>query len=479
MSATRRARAKIQGAISLDRHNDDDQQRLESSSNMASTNKAGYEKVPDVEARLIPVPKADPRETYPEADELQARLLGELDELIKLPNPKVELPRIQAEQVSGAPTTWRKLVEAVKIPTLTFIASIVAAAATIVWGSPLVQMIYPYAVSIAAFASSIPALTGRFTEQSDKAFETLDKADSTIDAQVDAVTFKVNCCVDSIQDLVKKVLEPVRPKLEKAKKVETILQKYDDTIDIPDSDDIEKELDGCGDAIEEKMDAVKRLIDFRKYVPVFLRSKDNFSMYMIYPVLAVFLALQLYGVYQTSQMQTDEATTETASASELTRFLRGSVLKEDLDTMVEEARSSTTGEPSEEVSWYPMWVSLQVYLSAVAEILIGFLMSQAAVIAAVLNVTIGRVEKGANEAIDTTGATDVFNEFLTTKMEVLRAKLLKLVQNMIKIDKAQEKITGAASAVDDLADSAKETIEKVKEQKRLSLSLPWSPFGKK
>jgi hypothetical protein len=449
---------------------------------MASANKADYEEVPDVEERLIPFPEKDPRESYPEADEIQARLLGDLDSLIALPNPKVELPRIKAEQVAGAPTTWKGLVGVLKLPTQTFIASVIASALVIIWGSPIAQILYPYLVCIAAFASSIPALTDRFTNQSDKAFEALDKADNSIDAQVDAVTFKVNFIVDSIQDLVKEVLAPIRPKLMKAQKAEAILRKYDDSIDIPDPDDIERELDGCGDAIEEKMEQVKRAVDFKKFIPLFLRSKKNFSMCMIYPVLAVFLALQLYGVYQTSQMQTttDEAPTG-AAATESTRFLRGSVLDTDLDTMVEKARSYTTEEPSDSVSWYPFWVSLQVYLSAVTEILIGFIMSQAAAIAAVLNITIGRVENEANRALDSTGATEVFDEYLTTKMEVLRLKVLKLVKNMNRIDKVQEKMIDTASLdVSDLADSAKEKVAEAKKKQSLSFKkLPWSPFGKK
>ena len=80
---------------------------------MATANKADYEEVPDVEARVIPLPKVDPREIYPEADEIQARLLGDLDSLIALPNPKVELPRVKAKQVAGAPTTWKELLEAI------------------------------------------------------------------------------------------------------------------------------------------------------------------------------------------------------------------------------------------------------------------------------------------------------------------------------------------------------------------------------
>ena len=76
---------------------------------------------------------------------------------------------------------------------------------------------------------------------------------------------------------------------------------------------------------------------------------------------------------------------------------------------------------------------------------------------------------------------EVFDEYLTTKMEVLRLKLLKLVKNMIKIDKVQEKMMDTASlGVDGLADSAKEKMAQAKKKQGLSFkNLPWSPFGKK
>ena len=447
---------------------------------MSSKSKSGYEAVPDVEeSRVIPTPKANPRETYPEADELQARLLGDLDEVIRLPNPKVELPRIQAQQVAGAPTTWSELWEALKIPTQTFIATVLAAILTVILGNSLVQEAFPYVACVCAFASSVPSLSQRFTKQSDRGFETLDEIDGTIDAQVDAVTFQVQLIVDSIQDLVKQVVAPVRPKIVQARKLESVLKKYDDSIDIPDPDDIERELDGCNDAVQRSMDAVKRSIDFRKCVPVYFRSRENFKMYMVYPVLAIFLALQIYGVYQSSQLQ---STSDTNATVETTRFLRGFSVEQELDTVVEEVRTSTMGDTSDEnLSWYPIWSSIQVYVSAIAEILLGFVMSQAAMVALSLNIAIGRVENQANEAIDTTGAAEVFNAYLTSKMEAVRAKLLKLVENMIKVDKVQEKLSSGAPRleVEHLKDSAKETLKEVKGQQGFPFKLIWSPSGKK
>lgn len=449
---------------------------------MATPNKADYEEVPDAETPVIPPPETNPRELYPEADEDAARLLGDLDTVIKLPNPQVKLPRVKASSLAGAPTTWKELLEAMKTPTLTFLGIAVAAIATIVWGSPLVQKLFPYIACVIEFVATVPALIERFTKQSNVAFETLDEAQGTVDAQVDAVTFKVTFIIDSIQDLVRKVLEPARPKIKAAQKVKGLLQKHDDTIEIPDPDDIERELDGCDEKVQTTMEQVKKSIDMTKAVPICFRSPQNFSLYVVYPILVVFLALQVYGVYQSSQTvhdATDGSVQETAS-DVTRRFLRGSV-EQDLDAIVEEVRTSTmssqTSPSDEKVSWYPIWVALQVYLSAIAELVIGFLLSQAYMIAASLNIAVGRIENEANQAIETMGASQVFDEYLTTKMEALRANLLKLVHAMLKIDKVQKQFNDSPSATaENVVDSVKEKIE---EKKKKGFQLPWSPFGKK
>lgn len=80
--------------------------------------------------------------------------------------------------------------------------------------------------------------------------------------------------------MVEQVLGPIRPKFVLATKAEVMLKKIDDTIDSPDPSDIERELDRCADEVQEKMEAVKKLINFRKFIPIFFRSKDNFTKYV-------------------------------------------------------------------------------------------------------------------------------------------------------------------------------------------------------
>jgi hypothetical protein len=457
-------------------------------------NKAEYELVPDVETGVIPEPEVDPRETYPQADALQAKLLGYLDEVIKLPNPQVQLPYIQARQVEGAPASFAELIESIKIPTFVFLASAAAAVGVVASDSALAQLIFPYCACVAAFAATVPSLTQRFTKQSNRAFETIDTTEASLNGKVDAVTFKVNLVVDRIQEMLKEVLEPIRPKLDMATKAEVVLKKFDDSIDIPDPTDMEEELDGCADEVEEKMEAVKELINFRKMIPICFRSKENFTKYAIYPVLAIFLVMQLMGVYQSSHMEAADNVDQETDV-QMRRFLRGTVkiqvrkLVQNMASNKVEAitesiesswngTSSTIDEALESSSWYPVWVSIQVYITALMQLVIGYLITQAAVVAGVLNKTIIRpLNEYANRAIKTTGATEVFDKYLTTKLQDLREKMLKLINDIAKVDKALEKARSVqkGSAV---AKNAASILNPKKSGSFLK-SLPGSPFGKK
>ena len=430
--------------------------------------KADYQEVPDVEAGVLPEPKVNPRETYPEANEQEARLLGYLDEVIQMPNPKITLPRIQVAQVEGAPTTFADLVESVKIPTFVFLGTVSASVLAVLSGLPLVQLIFPYVACVAEFVGTIPSLTERFTKQSDRGFGILEEKEGSLNATVDSVTFKVTSCVDEIQSLLMNVLQPIRPKLDAATKAETLLKKYDENIDIPDPSDIERELDGCTDEVQATMAAVKTAVDIKKCIPLCFRSRENFNLYAIYPVLFVFLVMQLVGVYQTSQRYNASAV-DSETVVHATRYLRG--------TLQESATSESV--VANATSWYPVWVSVQVYVTALVQIVLGFLMSQAAAIAAVLNIGIKRINDQANRAIDTTGATQVFNTYLTDRMIDIRKKLLKLIASMTKIDNLMEK-AGIAKDLVSAASAGQAILDSVSPNKTGGFRLwgPGSPFDK-
>jgi hypothetical protein len=409
---------------------------------MGPRSKDEYEEVPDVEFGTLPEPTTvkNPRDTYPEADELQAKLLAYLDEVIKMPNPKIELPPVKVHQVENAPTSMADLIELIKTPTLTFVATSVAAPLlVIVLESEFFELIVPYLVCAAQFAATIPSLTNRFTKQSDRGFETLEEKETRLNALVDAVSFEVGMYIDKIQDLLDQVLKPIRPKLDKVSKAEAILKTFDKDIDIPDVSDIERELDGCTDEVQAKMEAVKGMIDFKKSIPLPFQSRQNFNKYAIYPVLAVFLVIQLVGVYTTVQQQNTAAAVDAKSIEqEVTRYFRG-MQEVVADGVVEEFTVMPTADASEETFWFPLWIALQVYITADVQIFLGFLMTQAAVLAAVMNLAIKQVNDDAKRAVDMTGANEAFDKYLTTNTTKIRVKLLKLIQSLAKLDNLMAK----------------------------------------
>jgi cobalamin synthase len=58
------------------------------------------------------------------------------------------------------------------------------------------------------------------------------------------------------------------------------------------------------DEAQAKIDAVKGIFDFKTFIPLPFQSWQNFNnTYAIYPALAVFLVIQLVGVYTAAQHQ--------------------------------------------------------------------------------------------------------------------------------------------------------------------------------
>ena len=90
-------------------------------------------------------------------------------------------------------------------------------------------------------------------------------------------------------------------------------------------------------------------------------------------------------------------------------------------------------------------------------------MTQAAMIAGVLNLTM-------NRACDMTGATDVFDKHSTTKIQDWQNKMLRLITNINLVDKVMEKVGG--SVIGDLSDACDKSGSVLE-------GLPFSSFGKK
>jgi hypothetical protein len=443
----------------------------------APKNRSEYEAIPDVEEavvigdeapddeddddndddmpRELPSPKGDPKALYPQANELEAQCLGYLDEVIALPTPQVKLPRLQVKHLTGKTAaaagtgggTWRsslmELLTSLQLPTAVFLASMTVATIVFVTSSVWLQRLFPYLACVAGFAAMVPSLMGRFTKQSSRAFAVIDRTQGNINTKVDQVSKMVERYVDQIQDMVNKVLKPIRPKLDKMTKAEVIINKLlEPDIDIPDPKDIEQKLEGCADAIQDKMDLVKNMIQFTPYIPIYLRSKENLNKYVMYPTLLVFLVLQLVSVYQSASTSRSNELHDMPEKEEYlfgARYLIETSLDQANETLTELLSrhnnitnisdillvppifSNVTTEPpmaeEDTVCWYyPFWVSIQVYVTTMVQLVVVFLSTEAIVLVAVLNTMIAGVNADANRALEATGARAVFETYLTDKM---------------------------------------------------------------
>jgi hypothetical protein len=466
-------------------------------STKAPKNRGDYESIPDVEEavvigdeapddddddddendlpRELPSPKGDPKALYPQANELEAQCLGYLDEVIALPTPQVKLPCLQVKHLTGKAaaagavdgTWWSSLMElmtSLQLPTAVFVASVTVATIVFVTSWLWLQRLFPYLACMAGFAAMVPSLMGRFTKQSNRAFAVIDRTQGNINTKVDQVTKLVEHYVDQIQDMVNKVLEPIRPKLDKMTKAEVIINKLlEPDVDIPDPKDIEQQLEGCADAIQDKMDLVKTTIQFTPYIPIYLRSKEDLNKYVIYPTLAVFLVLQLVSVYQSASTSRSNESHDMPEEDEFisgARYLLDTSLNQANETLTELLSrhnnitntsdillvppifSNAITEPpiaEDTVCWYyPFWVSIQVYMTTMVQLVVVFLGTEAVVLVAVLNTMISGVNDDANRALEATGAAAVFETYLTDKMTSVKDQLLNLITKLNTIEKALE-----------------------------------------
>ena len=83
-----------------------------------------------------------------------------------------------------------------------------------------------------------------------------------------------------------------------------MLQKIDPDIDIPDATDMEEAFDGYTDKVENIVKLCEKAVDISKKIPRPLQNKENFDKFIVYPLLAFYLAMQLIEVWQIQKLGT-------------------------------------------------------------------------------------------------------------------------------------------------------------------------------
>ena len=445
----------------------------------------------------------------------KSRLLFTLDKIIELPTPKIQLPPIQPRHLSRmssslgggdgsvgshnsnnsvyetlSSATVIEFLQAIKVPTLVVLATLVAASTILIEEGkassstspkPRIQQLrhlFPYLACFAGLLALIHATQNRFAKKSEGTFRSIDTTEGKLLRKVDKVSNQVTTLVDKIQIMIDNVLEPIKPKLDKLNKVENMLNKFikdeEDKIDIPDPNDIQEVLDGCTDAIEAKMDTVKSMINFHKHIPVYLRSFQNIKFYALYPILGVFILLQLFAVYYIVSSTTAKPNEAGAGGGLeddndhgqtlfIRHLLRGSgisigssrwrqllVDKTDADSASSEESGGIFSE-----HYMPIWISMLIFIVTIIQLSIVFVMTSSSTICKILNVTlIKTVNDTTDRVLTETGVTELFDSYLTTKMIIVRDKISNVISKLDRIENVLHEKIGLDS-IDDL-DSIKE-----------------------
>lgn len=282
-------------------------------------NQDGYESIPDAES-----PDDDLEDESPKGllDEKQTELLNNINHVIdNAQSLSFEIPNVSPEEMASRSAAYiQSLVE----PTIT---AMMAACTALLLGylaqaqafsdtvQAAISMLFPYANAMIISYSSFNPIHNRCMKSMEPVYDTTEKVQKSMVDGVDGIGKQVNATIDNIQEQIHQVLQPLRPKLEIATKQEAMLKKIRPDIDIPDYSDIDREFDGMQGQGDAQLEIAKnRLTDIQTLIPSPLRSPKAFYWRIIFPILAVFLSLQLGMTFVTIHKQQQTSGTRNLSS---------------------------------------------------------------------------------------------------------------------------------------------------------------------
>ena len=309
--------------------------------------------------------------------------------------------------------------------------------------NPIAIALYPYISTIMTFLGTVPALKARFNATASLLLGQVDDTITTVKSKIDAIGKKASGYVDQVEDTIQAVLEPIKPKLDQASKMESMLQKIDPDIDIPDTKDLEEELGDATGTIRGVMDAVTNALDFMKYVPKAAQSQPLFDQYVVYPVLAFFLVTQLLAVYHSqgsvaaavndATLSDDDAGVDITNTTtlETARFL---------EAMVNATMTTNTNTTDDETfadqvadQWHLITTAFSAFIGAVVQIVLTFLASQKSLIFKQINKKILALSADVTGLL-TDKVEPVFKDILFDSMSKVRSQILDLINKVEKIE---------------------------------------------
>jgi len=387
-------------------------------------------------------------EKYPEANEFELKFLGALDQAIsKYGHPKVKFPMLPAngeELGSSSSDSIPEFLNSLTIPTATFITCAAAGMQVLAMDNPIYQALYPYVSCIILFLSSVAYLRQRFILRCEAFVGRIQSQIGAVASTLQSLSTSAIKQLDDAEARMDAVLKPIKEKLDKVTEFEEKLRVIDPDIDIPDVSDIEEAFDGCTDKIESVFQAVLKFSEAAasNAVPEIFQSVRMLTVRLLYPFLAVVLVLQLVAVFAT------------------------------------ETTKSNIVPPEEDETLQTRLMELIVtpfisYITTITALAVGFGLSQLAKLIKKVNDLIKDIEGEVNQVLkDRTG--EIFDLVFKQGMGNVRAKTLKLIKDVEKLEAPLKKVTDmmklkflqerAREEAEAKAKEAAESLEKAKEE---------------
>lgn len=379
------------------------------------------------------------QERYPDATEKQAKLLCLLDEAAENSYPKISPPFYDVGSLKFG--DFKNFLSLMKLPSAALISLTLIALVAAAVNNPILTMIFPYWVAFANTMASITAFQTSFDDAAVLILGSVHEITDNISARIDELEEKALKTVSDIEDGLEHILIPIKPKLKRALKMEKQLKRVDSEIKIPDASDLEEELSEAADKIAGSLDRLKDELDIQTFIPGAAKSKGVFDLYIVYPVLAVYLVMQLVLVYLTTSSwddDTQDGSVDFHAISKANNFAEGShtfigenslgrILK-----VVNATEAETYGQKlSENVLIF--LICLQAYLTSVVSILVVFLMTREAIVKRGINLRIGLFVKKVNLVLEEYLAQP-FEDILSDSMISIKEKLLDLIESMERLE---------------------------------------------
>lgn len=389
------------------------------------TAKEGYEPIPDVDLEKGEIEVADDvihaedddivlAKKYPEANAFERKFLGKLDHAIANATPKVALPRLKSSDF-GPPQSITDLVVTLKYPTIALLFTILSSLLGTFLESPFFALIFPYYSCIVAYLSSLPATKGEIDKKANAFLSKVEGQKARAEKRLEGVVDKALGFIERARDAMVTAISPVKETLSKATELEEMLQKVDPDIDIPDTTDIEEAFDGCTDKVESIVKLCKKAVDISKKIPRPLQNKGSFDKFIVYPLLAFFLVMQLIEVWQIQKHGTLPNSPSAMVANTVVRKL------------------GTSNSSTFVVNTDLITNAVQSYVTVVVQLLLTFVMAHVSVLAKQSNMIIKQIESSLNEALDERAAP-IFHVVFEDGFGAIKKKMLNLILKMEKIE---------------------------------------------